>query len=90
MNRSDRDDFLLVDYDSILENKKHNYAKRTNTKADDFDAEYPNDVDTGLTPFDVSSVLMYPPAKTVVHTKKWQTRYRISQTTNHELAISYN
>ena len=69
MNRSDRDDFLLVDYDSILENKKHNYAKRTNTKADDFVAKYPSDVDSGLTPFDISSVLMYPPAITVVHTK---------------------
>ena len=69
MNRSDRDDFLVVDYDNILDNKKHNYVKRTNTKVDDFDVEYPSGVDSGLTPFDISSVLMYPPAKTVVHTK---------------------
>ena len=74
----DRDDFLVVDYDNILENRKHNYVKRTNTKTEDFDAEYPDDVDTGLTPFDVSSVLMYPPAQTVVHTK------------NEEQAIKYH
>ena len=60
MNRQDRDEFLVVDFDNIKENKKHNYKKRINTKTEHFDAEYDdNDVDDALTPFDITSVLMY-------------------------------
>ena len=70
MNRQDRDEFLVVDFDNIKENKKHNYKKRINTKTEHFDAEYDdNDVDDALTPFDITSVLMYQPGQTVVHTK---------------------
>ena len=41
------------------------------TKTDYFDSEYdyPTDVDTGLTPFDFFSVLMYAPANTKSQTK---------------------
>ena len=70
MNRQDRDEFLVVDFDNIKEDKKHNYKKRINTKTESFDAQYDeNDVDDALTPFDITSVLMYPPAQTVGHTK---------------------
>ena len=57
-NRPDRDDFLAVDVDNILDEKQSNYIKRNYTPTEFFYDEYPTDVDTGLTPFDVFSVLI--------------------------------
>ena len=54
---------------NILDEKKSNYIKRNYTPTEFFYDDYPTDVDTGLTPFDVFSVLMYAPANTKSQTK---------------------
>ena len=57
----------MVDYNNILDLRKKNYIKTNETKAADF--EYPDGVNTGLTAYDFSLILMYQPADTVAHTQ---------------------
>ena len=54
-NRPDRSDFLVVDLDNLEESYAHNYNRRNYSETENFDDDYPNEVDTGLTPFDFSS-----------------------------------
>jgi hypothetical protein len=80
MNNANHDDFLVVDYNNILDIWKKTYMNKSETNAHYF--EYPDRVDTGLTPYDFSSILMNQPADTVTHTKNGEPaiRYHTPQT----------
>eukprot|EP00092_Neocalanus_flemingeri_P058471 GFUD01069681.1.p1 GENE.GFUD01069681.1~~GFUD01069681.1.p1 ORF type:complete len:438 (+),score=56.84 GFUD01069681.1:49-1362(+) len=58
-NRPDRDSFVTVITENIVESRKSDFKKRENGNSEWFE---PSDVDTQNTPFDFQSVLLYPPS----------------------------